>query len=282
MEATHPLEGLAKGPYTFLGLETQENRVLEATFAREAGRPYTTNTHCGGSCDLCGMAITNVYRFRGADGRAFKLGCDCAELGFANTPEMLKAVKEAKNERRRALRQASQAESRAKRAERRQAEQVSLQAKQEAAASKLRAEHPEWFTWTAALAELEGFSGTIGREFGDCIDRGFALSANKVALLERLYKQECQPDPGHYGSPGTREKNVPVTCEAKTLLDTQFGITRLYKFRTESGHVLTCFHGGSSLGLEAGDSARISFSIKHHGEYEGRSVTRIVRTRVCK
>ncbi len=34
---------------------------------------------CGGSCDLCGTAIWNVYTFAAANGRKFKVGCDCAE-----------------------------------------------------------------------------------------------------------------------------------------------------------------------------------------------------------
>jgi hypothetical protein len=33
----------------------------------------------GTSCDYCGTAITNVFHIKSADGKAFKVGCDCVE-----------------------------------------------------------------------------------------------------------------------------------------------------------------------------------------------------------
>jgi hypothetical protein len=74
----HPFARFGAGPYTFVSLETTEDREEKNAAAERSGLPFTTNM-CGGSCDLCGTAIWNVYTFATAEGRKFKVGCDCAE-----------------------------------------------------------------------------------------------------------------------------------------------------------------------------------------------------------
>lgn len=63
------LAGLGKAPFRFLGL------------SREVYQAIPGDPECpiqpGASCDFCGQAIYNVCRILSADGRTFKVGCDC-------------------------------------------------------------------------------------------------------------------------------------------------------------------------------------------------------------
>lgn len=74
--AEHPWEraGLGQAPYKFLGA------------SREVYQAIPGDPNCplqpAGSCDFCGQAIWDQCRFESADGKRFKVGCDCA--GRAN------------------------------------------------------------------------------------------------------------------------------------------------------------------------------------------------------
>lgn len=77
--AIHVFEkaGLGKAPFRVLGatysvgpITTVINGVAIQVGA--SGQPM-------GSCDYCGQGIALIVRVRGADGREFNVGCDCAE-----------------------------------------------------------------------------------------------------------------------------------------------------------------------------------------------------------
>jgi hypothetical protein len=89
----HPFARFGAGPYSFVSLETSEDREEKNAAAERAGLPFTTNM-CGGSCDLCGTAIWNVYTFATAEGRKFKVGCECAEK--AGEREQVREAKKAR------------------------------------------------------------------------------------------------------------------------------------------------------------------------------------------
>lgn len=67
--------GLGKAPFQFVGIETAADRQSENTHRAAHGLVYTTNNAT--CCDYCGQGIMNAYRVRSADGRTFKVGCDC-------------------------------------------------------------------------------------------------------------------------------------------------------------------------------------------------------------
>lgn len=68
--------GLGLAPFKLIGIQTTAD-IAELNAHRAAhGQMFTTN-HCGGTCDYCGMAISDVYKIRSADGKEFKVGCDC-------------------------------------------------------------------------------------------------------------------------------------------------------------------------------------------------------------
>jgi hypothetical protein len=63
--------GLGKAPFAYAGMS--ENWYVAHQGAQK--QP-------GGSCDYCGMGIAYEFHVRSADGRQFKVGCDCiAKVG---------------------------------------------------------------------------------------------------------------------------------------------------------------------------------------------------------
>jgi hypothetical protein len=62
--------GLGKAPFRFAG--TSENVVV-------VGTGEDAYTKAGGSCDYCGSCIRTEFWLLSADGRRFKVGCDCIE-----------------------------------------------------------------------------------------------------------------------------------------------------------------------------------------------------------
>ena len=76
--AVHPFSEFGPGPYRLDGIEDVAIRY-ELNYARESnGLSFTTNL-CGGTCDLCGTAIWNVFIFKCANGAKFRVGEICAE-----------------------------------------------------------------------------------------------------------------------------------------------------------------------------------------------------------
>jgi len=59
--------GLGKAPFKFVGMSEKRFPNGDGTF-----KP-------GGSCDYCGTGILYEFHLRSADGKTFKVGCDCIE-----------------------------------------------------------------------------------------------------------------------------------------------------------------------------------------------------------
>lgn len=75
------IAGLGSAPYTYIGHTTEH-------FQACPGAPLQV----GGSCDFCGQGISEMYRFRSADGRTFKVGSDCVKrAGDAGLVKMISA-----------------------------------------------------------------------------------------------------------------------------------------------------------------------------------------------
>jgi hypothetical protein len=79
---------LGKAPFTVLGCTVEK-------FHAYPGAPAQP----GGTCDYCGNGIMNVFHVRSADGRKFKVGCDCVLK--AGDEGMKKVVKGMQSEARR-------------------------------------------------------------------------------------------------------------------------------------------------------------------------------------
>lgn len=72
------LESFGPAPYRLVGVSTTEDREEANRAQKEAGQVFTANL-CGGTCDLCGTAIWNVFTIRCGNGVKVKIGCDCAD-----------------------------------------------------------------------------------------------------------------------------------------------------------------------------------------------------------
>ena len=81
--AAHPWEraGLGVAPYKLIGAGTM-------TYQACPGAPV----QCGGSCDYCGQAITQVFFVRAACGSAFHVGCDCARKACDKGEKVMRQI----------------------------------------------------------------------------------------------------------------------------------------------------------------------------------------------
>jgi hypothetical protein len=86
VERIHPFQaaGLGVAPFRFVG-------HYESTFQAAPGQPV----RAGASCDYCGTAIRDCFKIRSADGREFKVGCDCVEKTCAPGGPIVTAAQKA-------------------------------------------------------------------------------------------------------------------------------------------------------------------------------------------
>lgn len=68
--------GLGKAPFRYVGMVAQEMRYGERVVVVN-GIECTTKP--GGTCDYCGTYIVNMFRIESADGKQFKVGCECVK-----------------------------------------------------------------------------------------------------------------------------------------------------------------------------------------------------------
>jgi hypothetical protein len=77
----HPFEvaGLGKAPFRYAGMIDQDRCYGQAILNREEYERtgILVTTVPGGSCDYCGTYIVDMFKVRSADGKTFKVGCDC-------------------------------------------------------------------------------------------------------------------------------------------------------------------------------------------------------------
>ena len=97
-ETLHPFEraGLGLAPFRVVGFSVEKYQACQ-------GAPI----QCGGSCDYCAQPIMNTYWILSADGRRFKVGCDCVRK--TKDARLIAAVRKAENKRRNALKHAKDA-----------------------------------------------------------------------------------------------------------------------------------------------------------------------------
>lgn len=147
------LAGLGKAPYRFLG-------VSEHLFQACAGEPV----RAGASCDFCGASIKHAANFESADGKHFKVGCDCAYSAESN-----KAV----------VRQIEGWQ--------RKHEREVREARRERKAEKLAAEYAALLSELDAMAAGEpGFASSFASSVAAQIRYGKKPSPKQLACLDKL------------------------------------------------------------------------------------------------
>lgn len=237
-QSTHPFAVFGPGPYTFVSMETTDDRQAANAAAASAGLPFTTNM-CGGSCDLCGTAIWTVCRFKTADGRVFKVGSECATKAGESAQ-----VRQAKRDR-----------------------------KREVAAAEFRRTQAERLEAERDANERLGHGRLTNNEL-----------AEKVEADRKAAQQARRDASRHFGTVGTRAKNIELRYEGHYTFDTAFGYQTLYFLRTVDGDHAIVWKTSGCLGLRAdgteinkGESFTAAFTVKSHGEYKGEQQTTVAR-----
>jgi hypothetical protein len=254
----HPFARFGAGPYTFVGLETTEDRQATNSVAAASGLPFTTNM-CGGSCDLCGTAIWNVFTFATAEGRKFKVGCECAEKAGEGH-----LVREGK----RIHRDSQRAEARRERAE------TERRTREE----RLESER--------AQNDAEG----NGRLTNDEL-------AAKVVADREVAKQARRDASRHFGTVGQRVKGVELRKEGVYAYESTYGWQRLYFLRRVDNDAAVVWKTSGVLGrtnaqgmwepIAEGETFVAAFTVTKHdvytrsGEVTGEQQTKVTRLKVA-
>lgn len=112
--AVHPWQdnGIGQAPFRFVTLISMPSAETYGTNvegynnamrdAQLQARAFGINSL--GSCDVCGTGIHNHCVIRGADGKHFKVGCDC--VAKTGDSKLITATENAERERQRAIRKA--------------------------------------------------------------------------------------------------------------------------------------------------------------------------------
>jgi len=186
----HPFEktGLGKAPFRF-------SRYEQMTYRAHPDAPAQP----GGSCDHCGTAIMHAYWIASADGRTFKVGCDCVFKTYRTAPKKDALYLEV----RKAQREMLAAQRDVKRTARREA----VRAERKAALPSRKA---------AFLAVNPGLDLALAldhptvRDIAAKLDEWGDLSPRQVDFVWSLYAQA-------YGPQVAPEVNVPAPTGKVTV-----------------------------------------------------------------
>jgi len=172
----HPFEraGLGKAPFRFTGMRERTLAHAHRDMGMDGPLPPEFFSRPGSSCDYCHTGIRYEYWILSADGREFKVGCDCVQkTGDARLSG------EIKDERKRQAAERRQ-ERRDERRRERRAERERFR----------RAVLREWARENRALLPLLKIDHDAARDMRARLIRWpqYGLTAKQVEFLERLQK----------------------------------------------------------------------------------------------
>lgn len=115
-QVIHPFEaaGLGKAPFRYVGMVSQEisygMRVVNIKGAN--GATVACETKPGGTCDYCGTYIVNMFEIESADGKRFKVGCECVrKTGDSSLVKVVDAEVTRRKREQRAAKRVAQGEA---------------------------------------------------------------------------------------------------------------------------------------------------------------------------
>jgi hypothetical protein len=270
---------LGKAPFKVIG------------YSKEVYQAVPGDPNCpvqpGSCCDYCNNGIMHVYRIMGADGRVFKVGCDCV----ARTGDTALDA-EARRERRAWEREQARIEwervGKAERDERRRREAAERQARAERNASAL-----VWILDGAmVVADSPNASmyerGVIAAMYRELTEgQRSGITAREWRSLSIAYLAALLPVSRHVGVAGERLRGVVARYEGGPTIgiDSLYGPKVLAKFRVMEGPMA----GAILMWKTAYHPARIGAVVtltgtvdkgQPHSEYEGVAQTRVSRCKV--
>lgn len=266
----HPFQksGLGTAPFRCVGV--QENVfVMPGGYAK-----------AGGSCDYCGTGIRWEFLIRSADGKNFKVGCDCVEKTYREYGVEVENFRAVRLEHARQRREAGAKVRREARQQAWEAQRAIWAAERQEATAAWREEHAD------LIARIEQHKGK--NEFlysmADAIKHYGRLTDRQQASVERslqaVERQERQRQTSrHIGTVGQRVKNA----QARITRCVQIGTEPFYPYAArycvtledQQGNSLVWFTGNGGRPFD--EFSPCAYTVKDHSEYQGVQQTVVTR-----
>ncbi len=139
--------------------------------------------------------------------------------------------------------------------------------------------------WAAAIEPKSDFDHNL-KTVASCdgvLYRNTGIAAYLIEAYNRELGQRVEraarPASVHFGEVGKRLRGVKLTYKGNYSFDSQFGVTFIHRFSTETGSDAIWKTGGLAL-CEVGETVTVDASVKEHSEYKGRPQTVLTRVKV--
>jgi hypothetical protein len=152
----------------------------------------------------------------------------------------------------------------------------------------------EWLATLESRTELNDYYYNLSllSQAATITAKNFGLVCSAIATHSREMEREINrrkrfeddSNSQYVGEVGSRTK-LTVTLVYTTSLESQFGVTHLYKFKDENGNVITWFASSiywntiTGMDIAIGDTVVLDAGIKKHEEYKGIKQTMITRAK---
>lgn len=152
----------------------------------------------------------------------------------------------------------------------------------------------EWLATLESRTELNDYFYNLSllSQAATITAKNFGLVCSAIATYNREMEREINrrkrfaedTNSQYVGEIGQRTK-LTATLVYTTSLESQFGVTQLYKFKDENGNVLVWFSSNvywntiTGRDIELGDTVILDAGIKAHEEYKGIKQTTITRAK---
>jgi hypothetical protein len=99
---------------------------------------------------------------------------------------------------------------------------------------------------------------------------------------EKVEKKKSRVPSEWIGTVGERIRNIEVTCIFRTVVESHYGVSVLYKFLDGEGRIYKTFYSGSSWRIEQGEKGKLTGTIKKHDTYKNQKETSFSRVKIEK
>lgn len=273
-------------PFTRAGLGNAPFRCIGVTENWYSAAPG--HKQPGGSCDYCGTGIAYEYHCQSADGKKFKVGCDCVLKVYEGDKKKADAEVQGFRKARADLARTKREAGRKARVEARlaqwEAERVARRTEFEAAEPTvcayldgLLSSTPEdaryGFMWDMAQGAQRFGSLTAGQ-----------LAAVKSSMTRDAQREADKAASRFVGNVGERIKGEFEIIAVKASTRQKFNAPWLsesvyWHLLKMNGRDLVTYYGTSPLG-QRGDQFKGRFTVKEHETYKGAQQTKLQRPKV--
>jgi hypothetical protein len=260
------------GPGLDAAMFTQDRMIFRAHMDRTGGK-FSGHDH-GGTCHICGAAALYVAKYHHRPTNAYIVtGLDCAEKMDIANPVAFRSIKKRVAAGHKARRGVAKAE--AFLAERDLTAAWAIYRATDRAAFRKQEE-----IVTDIVGKLVKYgsisdpqTGLVRKLMADIAER----PARDAAYAAKIAEQAATSR--HVGTVGQRQ-TFDLTVERIFEGESHFGRYCILNCKDQAGNVVV-YKGGSDLGLEQGDRATVTATVKAHGDYKGIAQTIVSRPKVA-